>query len=228
MMMSSYVSSAFAAKLNRLLEASTEFDPSRRPTMAGFRRELDAWLAPVKESDQQELDILDISAHRKVLDARSDEMQSTQEVEQRDVNWRQETGRRIREHFRVLNEQLVEALRCGGFASVETDIDRHHWGFAITGMVPYPSNPKAVVRLKLMGGMHNLESSGQTGVRVQYSINIWRSDMTTEEDLWSEEIAFLEGGSEEDIAVAKIISNIRMQFRSVVTTAISTSERLNA
>lgn len=218
---SSYVSDTRAALLDAILEASTKHVASERPTMAIFASELDAWLAPpVRNTDATELDLSDLAPALAVSKYQMETAQAASDEHQQRVR---ETGERIREKLQPIFLRLSEALTEANFVGVGVQLDNYYWGGELQATVPRRDEIREFARLKMTIGC---DFSDATSAKVSATYQVSR-DNRPPTDVWTESVAFLPGGSEEDAEIDRLISEIRTRFKPVVKQVIELDGSIN-
>jgi serine/threonine protein kinase len=212
-----YVREQGTGPLDRLIEVATSFQADQRPPMQRFASELDAWLLPpvVRATGIQ----LDVSPFAAELDDRKLAIDAHREREQSlNAKW-QEIGLRIRDRFRPLVIEIVDALTNARFDSVSANIDSYYWGFELYAEVPWQNGP--AVRLKLTTGIDTSDIM-QVVIRCRYELERLGASPGSVL-LWDKQVSFLEGGSEEEVQVAMLDAAMRSELQACVTKVLSMS-----
>jgi serine/threonine protein kinase len=211
--MGAYVNETGTTTLDRLIAASTVFEPKARPTMSQFARELDAWLQPAPAAAPSPIR-LDTSTHAARMERGKAAALSAQERERLLAERRNESGQRIRERFRTLASDIETSLRNANFDPVHINVDNYHWGFEVTAGIPNET-PRLQIAVSI-----NANEAPAISVQCQFllqNVGTARASML----LWNQEVAFLDGGSEEDVQLARLDAMIRDELPRAVTTMLS-------
>jgi serine/threonine protein kinase len=208
MTISAYTDHPRAALLDKLVEHATNFDPTKRPTMQQFLREIDAWTTPV--TPNAALTTHDMGAYRRLLEGRLRKFQENEQSTSIANERRTSEGIRVRERFRGIAVELREQLTEVGFIYPHVSIDNYHYGFQISATVPYHLGESEFHQIEILLHTNPIDSDGS-----QFVIEAWYrhkqpgSNRAKEAILWQSKRSFFSGGSEEEQQVLAMIQDLR-------------------
>lgn len=211
----SFVSEARTGQLDSLIAAATMFDPKARLPISQVVKELDAWLHPPASPAPPIR--LDISTFAAELEKRSLAVESASERERKLETSRKEAGYRIRERLRPLAVDIETSLREAQFNPVSLNIERYHWGFEVYASIPDDTGLNTRLKINVGIDPHQLTAILATCRFELEGVGRSRASML----LWDSEVSFPEGGSQEDVELARLDGNIREELQHAVTTTLT-------
>jgi serine/threonine protein kinase len=211
-----YMPSALGSgALDKLIASATAFTPEDRPTMSQVCAELNAWLAPRKELP------LAIKFDTSKFDSQIERRQISMQAEQSRENLRQTSLRvaalRVWETLRPFADDVIAGLKDAKFDPVTQEWNEADWiitiratiqgltPLALTLQVGIESLPLPNVRV---WGRILLEGSLPPGTRLL---------------LWDSDVRFMEGGSEEPLALQRLQADVAEGLQSTIDQAFTMS-----
>lgn len=211
----SYIAEERTGALDKLIASATAFSPTVRPAMSQVAAELAAWLAPRPRPTTQIS--LDTSAYAAELERRRLSMEAERERQKRTADISGQVGLRLRESLRPLAKEIEAALKAESLDSVSLNIDNYNWGFEIQAAIPGDIGQAARINLSV-----GIDAAAAPTVQVWCRIVLDRSAPTAFGMLlWDKSIAFLEGGSDEDLQLEHLRDDIRQELQRSVATSLA-------
>jgi serine/threonine protein kinase len=211
---SAYTEHPRAPLLDPLLDAATSFDPRSRPTMQQFHEDLVAWKNTPKQMEPSSK--IDVSDFKRLLEGHALKTELHLSAGATANQRRVDQGLRVRELFRPVATELLDAINSTGLLFPELQIDNFQYGFEAGATLPFDPPGRDFHRLKI--GLH-IDPDEPIGTRCR----IWtwyrhdhHSSQTEQTILWEYRKAFLSGGSEEATQVDFISNELRSQFRPLL------------
>jgi serine/threonine protein kinase len=208
MTISAYTDHPRAALLDKLVEHSTNFAPTKRPMMQQFLREIDAWITP--PNPDPALTHNDMGAYRRLLEGRLRKIQENEQATSTANERRKSQGIRVRERFRGIAVELCERLTEAGFLRPGLSMDNHYYGFQISATVPYELEKTEFHKIEITLHTNPIDSDGS-----QFVLEAWYrhqqhgSNQGKEVVLWQSNRDFFSGGSEEEQQVLAMTQSLR-------------------
>jgi serine/threonine protein kinase len=213
--MATFVTEPRASLLDPLIAAATVVEPQKRITMQQFAAELDAWLRPAPAAPPPIR--LDLSAHVAELQRRHHAFASAQQRDQALQKRRNDAGLRLREKLRPLAIDVAESLRQAYFTFVTLNIDNFHYGFEINGTIPDPAGLNTELNITL-----SIDTSAVPEARISSRFRARRIANAQERShalLWETQATFIESGSSESLALARLDESMRSELQHSVSVA---------
>ena len=210
----SYLIEERTDSLDRLIVASTSFDPVQRPTMAQIADELDAWLTPPPAAPTAiSVDFGRYAAKLAVQKARN-EAAERREVAANEA--RAAASVRMRERFRQLARDIGEAFRLAQFDQLNVAIDNFNWGFSVLAIARESNNQITELAIELIA-----DAVAMPTMTIAAHIDVRRSGaQAISNRTWENRTTFLEGGSEEQVKTAAIEAEMRAQIQPAIDKAM--------
>lgn len=220
MTMSAYVAHSRAPLLDPLLEAATYVEPSLRPTMCQFLRELDAWITP--PAAETALAHTDVAQIKRLLEGRAARVQVKADADAIAFQRKRAQDLRMRERFRAVAVELAQYLTEASFLSVSLNIDNYNYGFEVSAAVPYEPTETVAHGIRI-----TLHTGTVDPIGSRFRLSAWyrhshaTSAPTLGTVLWENQREFLAGGSDEETQVAAMTQDLRDQFLPAVTSVLN-------
>lgn len=210
----SYVSEDRTGPLDNLIANATAFSPAARPSMNQMVAELVAWLAPRPRPSIQIA--LDTSAFAAELERRRLTMEAESELQKRTSDMSAQVGLRLRESLRPFAKEIETALKSENFHPVSLNIDNYHWGFEVQATIPGAPNHPARISLSVGIATHTPSVQGECRIVLDRTTPTAFSML-----LWDKAIAFLAGGSEEELQLQHLRDSISQELQRSVAKSLA-------
>lgn len=216
----SYSSDPRAALLDPLIETATNPNPKLRPSIKLFLQELDAWLE--KPMYKENSGPLDTFAFKRLLEGRAARVHASSIAITARNEQRNTQGLRIRERFRSVASELLEALKEASFISPSLNIDSYFYGFEISATVPYEIEEKDFYRISIILHTNPEDPDGSRfHLLAWYKCSTIKSGATSEIELWHSRRDFLASGADEDLQIITMERDLKEQFSPSVSAILA-------
>jgi serine/threonine protein kinase len=225
--LNAYITDPCASLLDRVLTSATSPLPEKRPSMAQFQAELDAWLHPSQPTTILDSE-LDLSEFAGELEGRKVYLEMVSQAQRRENEEQKNTRERTREFFRPYAERLKTALENGHFVFIDLNIDNRDSGFSLSGEIAYKPVPDwSTVRLKISVALIEHQTNGAVKLESRYVAEIRQHTGTYDRELWQRQDSFLPGGSQEESKLQEIAADIVKQFKPSVDEVVKLNQSLS-
>jgi len=210
------------AQLDKLVASATAFTPSLRPTMGQVCAELRAWLTP---SEEPVLAIkFDTSRYAAQIARDQEAMLAEAQMNALRKNQLTAAAARIQQSLSPFVSDVLEGLKAANIHLPTAVWDDQKYTMRIRGDLPGVVSCSVILRITINSpSLHTLQVSGQVLLN-------WEKKPTTQLLVWSKQVQFMEGGSEEP----QLIEQLKLDAAQALQTAldqafaISTSESSSA